>query len=188
MLSNVETFARLAVAIRGLPAGSALASASGAVRTPGVVELAPGRTLGDLAAIVGVVGDPRILVTGGWHGRWIEWDPAAVRTELTRAGLADLGGRWGAGAFVWIDRDIAPVAALAAIAGELAEGTAGQCGPCWRGLPEAASLIARAADGSGDWARVEQVLELVDGRGICAHPSASVAALRSALDLIGRLP
>ena len=25
----------------------------------------------------------------------------------------------------------------------------------------------------------------VDGRGICAHPSAAVAALRSALDLIG---
>ena len=188
LLSNAETFARMALAARGVVGGSALASASGAVRDPGVVELALTSTLGDLAAVAGgLVGTPRALIAGGWHGRWVPWDGLTEGTELTRTALAELGGRWGAGAFIWIPEDLAPWDALARITRELAEGTAGQCGPCFRGLPALADAIDRVPPGQGRPVELEVLLAQVDGRGICAHPSAAVAALRSALDLIDSL-
>jgi NADH:ubiquinone oxidoreductase subunit F (NADH-binding) len=186
MLSNAETFARMALAARGGADRSALASASGAVRDPGVVELPESSTLADLAAAAGgLVGSPGVLITGGWHGRWVPWDGLTAETELTRDALSELGGRWGAGAFVWIPEDLPTWDALAGVARELAEGTAGQCGPCWRGLPALADVIASATDARSHRVEIEGLMAQVDGRGICAHPSAAVAALRSALDLIG---
>ncbi len=186
LLSNAETFARMALAARDITDRSALASASGAVRDPGVVELPDTGTLADLAAVAGgLVGAPGALITGGWHGRWVPWDGLTAGTELTRDALAELGGRWGAGAFVWIPEDLPTWDALAGVARELAEGTAGQCGPCWRGLPAVARAIADAAAGTSRRADIEGLMAQVDGRGICAHPSAAVAAVRSALDLIG---
>lgn len=185
MLSNVETFARVALAIRGITLGSWLASASGAVRVPGVVELAPGASVADLgSAAGGVLGMPDVLITGGWHGRWVSWDSTVAGTPLGREGLASVGGRWGAGAFVWLPEDLDPLRALAGVAQVLAEGTAGQCGPCWRGLPAVAQLLGRVAAGELPLTSVEATLAQVDGRGICAHPSAAVAAVRSAMELI----
>lgn len=186
LLSNAETFARMALASRGVAGWSALTSASGAVRDPGVVELPDTGTLSDLAeAAGGLVGVPEVLITGGWHGRWVPWDGLTAGTELTRDALSELGGRWGAGAFVWIPQDLPVWDALSGIARELAEGTAGQCGPCWRGLPALAEVIAGAGDATSRRTEIEGLMAQVDGRGICAHPSAAVAALRSALDLIG---
>jgi NADH:ubiquinone oxidoreductase subunit F (NADH-binding) len=188
MLSNVETFARIAVASRGIESRSALVSASGAVRDPGVVELPEKWSLADVAlACGGVVGDPWVLITGGWHGRWAIWESSLAAAPLTRSGIAEAGGRWGAGAFVWIPEEIQPSEALVAIAHELAAGSAQQCGPCWRGLPELANQIERATLGAVDRAELESLMAAVDGRGLCAHPTAAVAALRGALDLIGEL-
>ena len=80
LLSNAETFARMALASRGVAGRSALASASGAVRDPGVVELPDSATLADLAAAAGgLVGAPEVLITGGWHGRWVPWDGLTAR-------------------------------------------------------------------------------------------------------------
>ncbi|HEX6887614.1 MAG TPA: NADH-ubiquinone oxidoreductase-F iron-sulfur binding region domain-containing protein [Candidatus Nanopelagicales bacterium] len=186
LLGNVETFARLAVAARGLPARSALASASGAVAGPGVVELPASRTLADLAAAAGgVVGEPTLLVAGGWHGRWIRWDGVAAAARLTHDDVALVGGRWGAGAFVWLPGDLDPVESLRVIAAELAAGSAGQCGPCWRGLPEVAVTLGHVAEGRVPRVAFEALVADVEGRGLCAHPTAAVAALRSALDAIG---
>lgn len=184
LLSNVETFARLAVAARGRRADSALASASGAVGSPGVVELPVTATLADLAASAGgVVGNPSALITGGWHGRWVTW-PAVADVPLTRAALAEVGGRWGAGAFVWIPEDLALDEALAGVAEELAAGTAGQCGPCWRGLPEVARTAVAVAQGAASVQALSDLLTEVDGRGICAHPGAAAQAIASAVGLI----
>jgi NADH:ubiquinone oxidoreductase subunit F (NADH-binding) len=185
MLSNVETFARVAVAARGITTQSALISASGAVHDPGVLELPTHWTLDDVvAACGGPVGDPEVLITGGWHGRWVIWDATTASARLTRSGVAGAGGRWGAGAFVWVPEDLDPLAVLAAVAAELAAGTAQQCGPCWRGLPEVAGQISRVAAGRGRRHDLDTLMDQVDGRGICAHPSAAVAALRSALELV----
>lgn len=187
-LSNVETFARLAVASRGWASGSALVSISGAVAQPGVVELDPEQTLG--AAVVragGPVGQPRSIICGGWHGAWTGWDSATAETPLTRDAVAAAGGRWGAGAFVLVPDVGDPLAVLSAVAGELADGTAGQCGPCWRGLPEIAQLLADRSSGqeredAGFDQRAGQLLEQVRGRGICAHPTAAAAAIQSGLE------
>lgn len=183
MVSNVETFARLAVAVRGLPADSALASASGAVGRVGVVELPVTASLADLAqAAGGTVGEPEALITGGWHGRWVAW-PQVSGAGLTRDGIAEAGGRWGAGAFVWVPGDLPLDAALAGVASELAAGTAGQCGPCWRGLPEVARSAVAVARGDQPMAELVSLLAEVDGRGICAHPGAAAQAIRSAVEL-----
>ncbi len=189
LLSNVETFARLALAARGIRRTSCLASASGAVARPGVVELNDTATMADLAAAAGgVAGRPTIVITGGWQGRWIPWDATSGATRLTRQAVARAGGRWGAGAFVWLPEDVPPAVALASIAWELAAATAGQCGPCRHGLPEIAGLIEQAARTGEGRDAIEQVMAQVDGRGMCAHPSATASALRSALELIGRGP
>ena len=187
LLSNAETFARMALASRGVAGRSALASASGAVRDPGVVELPDSSTLADLAAAAGgLVGAPEVLITGGWHGRWVPWDGLTAGTELTRDALSELGGRWGAGAFVWIPEDLPAWDALAGDRPRAGRGhgrpvrtlLAGAAGRCRRHRRRRGRDRAAAAE-------IEGLMAQVDGRGICAHPSAAVAALRSALDLIG---
>lgn len=178
-LSNTETFARLAAASRGQRGTSSLATVSGAVSSPGVVELPDDATLGRLAVEAGVVGSPSFLITGGWHGAWLRW-PATAHARLNREGLAGVGGRWGAGAFVWLPEDLDPREALAAIVAELAQASAGQCGPCVRGLPGLADALERARGSRQMTPEVERLLAAVDSRGLCAHPSATAAAVRSA--------
>lgn len=182
-LSNVETFARLAAVVRGDRRSTSLVTASGAVSAPGVMELLPEQTVADLAGLVGLVGQPRILVTGGWHGAWTEW-PSVAAALLTRDSLAAAGGRWGVGAFTWLPEDVAGRTVLAAMAQVLAQESAQQCGPCHRGLPAIADALAEAGT-SGDGPS-EALLAEVSGGGICSHPTASVAAIRSALAVIGR--
>ncbi len=181
LVSNVETFARLAVAIRGVGPTTALVSASGAVERPGVYELPRGATtLADVAAAAGVDLTTRFLITGGWHGSWVPWPGAGV-APLTWDGLAGVGGRWGAGAMVWLPSTVDPYDVLVALARTLADESAGQCGPCVAGLPALADALSRRVDPA-------HVLAEVDGRGLCAHPTATVAAVRSALTAIGEQP
>lgn len=183
-LSNTETFARLAVASRGDRRTSALVTVSGAVSRAGVLEVPDDITLERLAGAIGLIGSPSFLITGGWHGSWLRW-PAAGGARLNREGLAQVGGRWGAGALVWIPADLDPREALAAIVAELAGDSAGQCGPCVRGLPELAAASRRACRSRGMPPEVQRLLAAIDGRGLCAHPGATAAAVRSAWQAIG---
>lgn len=182
-LSNTETFARVATASRGDLRTSALVTVSGAVSQPGVLELPDDLTLGHLAAAVGLIRTPTVVITGGWHGAWLPW-PTTAGARLSRAGLAEVGGRWGAGAFVWLPEEIDPREALAAIVAELARASAGQCGPCVRGLPELAAALDRGTDAERMPPDVAELLTALDGRGLCAHPTATAAAVRSAWNVI----
>lgn len=177
-LSNVETFARLALASRGHTMTTALVTASGAVARPGVYEVPQEWTVADLAAAVGVVGDPDLVITGGWHGTWMLTRNLA-QVPLHRDRLADVGARWGAGAFVWLPAQVRPQRALAQVTRWLAAESAGQCGPCVAGLP----ALAAAVEGGS----VTHQLTDVEGRGLCAHPTATAAAVRSALAAMKQL-
>jgi NADH:ubiquinone oxidoreductase subunit F (NADH-binding) len=152
-----------------------------------VLELPAGSTLRDAVAAAGGLTEPvATVVTGGWHGRWVPWS-AAQDAVLSRAGLDQVGGRWGAGVFVLLAESLCPVAALAAVARTLAEGSSGQCGPCRVGLPQIASDLADVCAGvSGRLARDElrMSMDSLRGRGLCAHPTAAVDALSSALDSV----
>jgi NADH:ubiquinone oxidoreductase subunit F (NADH-binding) len=184
-LSNTETFARLAQASRGTVRTSALVTVSGSVARPGVLELDDTATLLDASQRAGLLDNPTLLITGGWHGRWVGWTDVVRSARLTHAGIDAVGGRWGVGAFMWVPPSVEPLSVLAAVARTMAAASAGQCGPCVRGLPELSDTLASAAArGSADVRAIEDLLTLIDGRGICAHPTASAAAVRSALAFV----
>ncbi len=185
-LSNVETLARLALAARGTTSVSALLTVSGAVGAPGVVELPTRATLADAVTAAGAASESvAAAVTGGWHGRWLDWSAAVQKTPLTRDGLAAVGGRWGAGIVVVVPAAVCPLAVVASVAGTLAEGSAGQCGPCRVGLPFVAAELRAAARGAAPAGPAvvvaEDALASLRGRGLCAHPTAAGEALLSAL-------
>lgn len=177
-LSNVETFARLAMASRGYVQTTALVTVSGAVTRPGVYEVPRTWTVAQLGEVAGALTQPDLIITGGWHGAW-----AAYRTvadiRLDPDSLAAAGARWGAGAFVWLPSDVRPQQVLARITQWLAAQSAGQCGPCVAGLPALADAVTTGT--------VTHQLADVDGRGLCAHPTATAAAVRSALGAIAAI-
>ncbi|MGK3899673.1 hypothetical protein ABI062_15660, partial [Enterococcus faecium] len=68
--------------------GTTLLTVSGAVASPGVLEVPLGTSLGTVAAAVGARPSQAVVI-GGYHGAWLAPDPAL---ELSRAGLSRAGG------------------------------------------------------------------------------------------------
>ena len=187
LLSNVETFARLALAARGACSASALLTVSGAVARPGVMECPTSATVSNaLTAAGGATEALSGVVTGGWHGTWLPWIEPVAEARLTRDGLAGVGGRWGAGILVALPSSTCPLDLVAAVARTLADGSAGQCGPCRAGLPFAAAELTAAAASpvalGPALVEASDALRSMQGRGLCAHPTAAAQALQSALD------
>jgi NADH:ubiquinone oxidoreductase subunit F (NADH-binding) len=174
MLSNVETFARLALAARGHRMSSSLVTVSGATAAAGVLEVSPAVTLGQVLRLAGADADLAAVITGGWHGTWLAPTPALLSTALNRAEMRAAGGHWGAGAIVAVGTRPCPVDVLMAIADYLVGAGARQCGPCILGLDRAREDLSRA----------EPVVDRVGGRGLCGHPAAAIAAMRSGQQLL----
>jgi len=63
--------------------------------------------------------------------------------------------------------------------------SAGQCGPCVRGLAAIAGALERAArlEGKDERARIRRWCAQVGGRGACHHPDGAVRFVASALDV-----
>ncbi|MGK5678281.1 NADH-ubiquinone oxidoreductase-F iron-sulfur binding region domain-containing protein [Actinoplanes sp. URMC 104] len=193
LVQNVETLAHLAMIARygagwfrtaGTPEepGTFLATVSGAVRAPGVIEAGYGVALGDLiAAAGGVTADLAAVLVGGYHGGWVPADPAL---RISRAALAPYGAGPGAGVIVALPVGACGLAETARIVGYLAGQVAGQCGPCVNGLPRLASTLGdlacfRARPGLPD--EVSRLARLVAGRGACRHPDGTARLIHSAL-------
>jgi NADH:ubiquinone oxidoreductase subunit F (NADH-binding) len=186
LLSNAETYAQLAVLARlgatrygsiGAPGepGSTLLTVSGAVSSPGVLEVPLGTSLSSVAAAVGA-GPSQAVLVGGYHGSWLAPDP---NLPLSRAGMAAAGGTLGAGVLAFVGSDTCALAELARVTQWLADQSAKQCGPCGFGLPAlAADLRALVAGQASAWARHAGQLA---GRGACAHPDGAVRFVRSGL-------
>ncbi|GAA2264950.1 MULTISPECIES: NADH-ubiquinone oxidoreductase-F iron-sulfur binding region domain-containing protein [Kitasatospora] len=194
LLSNAETWAQLAVAARLGPdayAAAGTATEPGTVlltvNRPGaeqlVVEVPAGSRLGTVLTGCGSAPGEGVLV-GGYHGAWLRPEDA-MDAPLSRAGLAELGGALGAGAIVALPADTCPLGEVARVTAWLAAESAGQCGPCRRGLPAAADALAVLAAGA-DAAAAETAryaVSATQGRGACAHPDGTARFVLSALEV-----
>ena len=209
LVQNVETLAHLALIGRY---GAAWFREAGTEAEPGTMlatlHLADGRTsvtevpLGtSLAGLLGLDGGPgpaeagaagpgvpsafgpvQAVLVGGYHGAWLP--AAAAALPLANAALRPLGAAVGAGVLAALPADRCGLAETARVARYLALESAGQCGPCFNGLPRIAAAMAHLAGPRPDpWARadLERWAGLVTGRGACHHPDGSVRFIRSAL-------
>ncbi len=174
MLSNVETFARLALAARGHTGTSSLVTVSGAVLDAGVMEFQPATPLGHVLRSAGADSDLAAVITGGWHGTWMRPDGNRLSTPTNRNAFGAAGWHWGAGALIAIPHDPCPVDVLHAITDYLVGEGAKQCGPCVLGLESARDDLAAS----------REVTDRVLGRGLCAHPTATISAIRSGQALL----
>jgi NADH:ubiquinone oxidoreductase subunit F (NADH-binding) len=195
LVSNVETLAHVALIARhgadwyrtvGQPddPGSSLITIGGAVRYPGVYEVEHGATLGSVIDDAGGVSEPaRAYLIGGYAGTWVD-GVAAAGVRLSNPQLGPLGASLGPGIVVALPESSCPVAETVRVATWLSDESAGQCGPCVRGLGAISGTLGdmntgRAGrDAYRDLARWSQ---LVTGRGACAHPDGAARFVTSSL-------
>lgn len=189
LVQNPETLAHVALIARHGPEwfrevgthahpGSALVTVSGAVVAPGVREMACGAPL---ASVLGGALEPlRAVLVGGCHGVWIG-------AEEIEALTLD-GGRLGAGVVVALGRSACPARELARTMAYLAGQSAGQCGPCFNGLPAIADLLVAMVAGRAPRdarRRLERWSGVLPGRGACHLPDGAVRLLESGLRVFG---
>ncbi|WP_327356069.1 NADH-ubiquinone oxidoreductase-F iron-sulfur binding region domain-containing protein [Streptomyces sp. NBC_01304] len=193
LLSNAETFAQLAVAARigaaryrhtGLfeEPGTVLLTLSGAVARPMVVEVPTGVPLRYVLQLAGAPPLPQGVLTGGYHGAWLD-SLTAHDAVVSRASLEALGGALGAGAVLPIGPETCPLGEALRVAQWLAAESSGQCGPCRLGLPAAAAGLADLLAGGGPAAleALREVTRAVNGRGACKHPDGAARFIDSTL-------
>lgn len=195
LVSNVETLAHLALLARhgvewfrsvgtATEPGTLLVTVSGSIQHPGVTEVAFGTTVGELLRVSGGPTEPLGgLVVGGYFGTWV--DPTVgASLPLTHAALRAEGGGLGAGIVIAVPSSACPVAETAHVMTYLAAQSAGQCGPCAKGLPAIAEVLVDLEHGRWNQSRDDALtrwLPLVAGRGACRHPDGAVRFATSLL-------
>jgi NADH:ubiquinone oxidoreductase subunit F (NADH-binding) len=191
LVHNVETLAHLALIARFGPhwfraagtadePGSMLCTLHQADGRRDVVETELGTPLRSLLTLDG---QTQAVLSGGYHGAWLTAADAAQLT-LSNADLRPEGAFVGAGVLVALPADRCGIAEAARVARYLALESAGQCGPCFNGLPRIAAAMYEIASPRPDPRAVTDMIrwaDLVEGRGACHHPDGSVRFIRSAL-------
>ncbi|MEV2274409.1 ferredoxin [Nocardiopsis sp. NPDC049922] len=186
LLSNAETFAHAALLALG---GAYRYSSVGTSEQPGTILL----TVGGSVVVEAPAGTPLVQVlhmcdvspgqavlVGGYHGSWLAPD-AVARASLSREGMAEVGGALGAGVVLPLSGATCPLGEVERVLRYLAGESAGQCGPCVRGLPALAESFAALVGGGGEPESVLTAAEVGEGKGACAHPDGSAVFARSAL-------
>lgn len=194
MISNVETFAHIALIARFGPdwfrqaglsnaPGTMLITTSGAVGSPGVYEVETGTLIGTALALSRVHQQVESVLVGGYFGSWHDVHEVTNR-PLSSAALRDIGAGPGAGVIVALPAEACGLRETARVLRWLAGQGAGQCGPCMFGLPAIAddfTQLATARPQGQLLDRLHRRLGVVSGRGACAHPDGAVRLARSAL-------
>jgi NADH:ubiquinone oxidoreductase subunit F (NADH-binding) len=198
LIQNPETLAQVALVARfgehwyrelGTSAdpGSALVTVSGAVRAPGVYEMAFGTPMTDLLeAAGGATEGLRALLVGGYFGTWVNAGEA-MRLRLAREDLRSVGCSLGSGVIIALGQGSCGLHETARVIDYLAEQSAGQCGPCLYGLRAVADGVAGLADGGsrGERDRILRWVSEIRGRGACHHPDGAVRFVASAISVFG---
>jgi NADH:ubiquinone oxidoreductase subunit F (NADH-binding) len=191
LVNNVETLAHLALIGRY---GAAWFRSVGTADEPGsmlttlhhadgsreVLEVPLGTGIADLLHLDG---RSQAVLIGGYHGAWL---PAAQAAQLplANAALRPLGVAVGAGVLAALPAGRCGVAETARVVRYLALESAGQCGPCFNGLPRMATALGSLAAPRPDpraRADLQRWAGLVVGRGACHHPEGTVRLVNSAL-------
>jgi NADH:ubiquinone oxidoreductase subunit F (NADH-binding) len=192
LVHNVETLAHMALIARH---GSEWFRSIGDVDEPGtmlltittpggttVAETATGTTVGAALEAVGhsFAASGAVLI-GGYFGTWVSREQA-WHLPLTHYAMRAAGGGLGAGILAALPAEgVCGLAEAARIAGYLARENAGQCGPCFNGLPAlAGGLTALATKGTVEPA-MSRWLSVIPRRGACAHPDGATRMIASAL-------
>jgi NADH:ubiquinone oxidoreductase subunit F (NADH-binding) len=182
LVQNVETLAHLALIARfggdwfrtvGDPAepGTQLFTVNGSV-----VEVPTGTGLSSLVDLTGL----QAVLVGGYFGTWLP----ARDVALTHRDLRAAGGALGAGIVLGLPLGSCGLLETARVAAYLAAQNAGQCGPCFNGLPAIASAVrSLALGGSFVEADLDRWLGIVPGRGACHHPDGAVRFVLSGLSV-----
>ncbi len=196
LVQNVETLANVALIARFGPGwfrglgtadepGTALVTLSGAVRSPGVYEVALGQTLQQLVDDAGgPAADLQAFLVGGFFGTWLSGRDAAA-ARLSDGELARYGAALGARAIVALPSTACGVAETARVARYLAAESAGQCGPCVHGLASVAEGLEQLMrrERHVDHGLVRRRLAAIAGRGACSHPDGAVKLVASAYEV-----
>ena len=191
LVQNVETLAHLALIARYGPGwfrsagtadepGSMLATLHQADGRMGVVETTLGTPIADLLRL-----PAQAVLVGGYHGAWLP-GAQAERLPLANAALRPLGAAVGAGVLAALPADRCGLAETARVVRYLALESAGQCGPCFNGLPRMAGALAELAGPRPNpqaYADLQRWSGLVAGRGACHHPDGTVRLVSSALQV-----
>ncbi len=196
LVQNVETLAHLALIARfgaewfrsvgpGDEPGTCLVTLSGAVKQPGIYEIAVGTTMLDLLGEAGWEASSQALLVGGYFGTWVAAGPAA-ELRFCRAELSRLGASPGSGVILVLGPAQCGLAEGARLVRWLAEESSGQCGPCVMGLPAIAGAMERLAEPAtaspGLVNQLRRWCDDVQGRGACHHPDGAVRLARSTLE------
>lgn len=200
LVDNVETLAHLALVARfgagwyrsvGTDAdpGSTLVTLSGAVRSPGVYEVAMGAPIGAIIeGAGGAIDQIEAVLVGGYFGTWISAEQAA-QTPFAAEALRAIGAGPGCGVVFALPKGACGLAESARVARWLADENAGQCGPCVHGLDAVAGQLAAVVDGGRSSLTAAEslgpLLSIIEGRGACRHPDGAVRFVRSALRVFG---
>ncbi len=200
LIQNPETLAQLALVARfgsrwyrelGTVAdpGSALVTITGAVRAPGVYELAFGTAMSELLAAAGGPSESlQALLVGGYFGTWMAASQA-TSLRLAREDLRSVGCTLGSGVLIALGESSCGLHESARVIAYLAAQSAGQCGPCVYGLRAIADAVGALAAGDAhpqDRDRVLRWTAEVRGRGACHHPDGAVRFVESALAVFGK--
>lgn len=191
LVQNVETLAHLALIARHGPAwfrtvgtadepGSMLCTVREADGSARIVEAALGSPLGTLLRLGPEV---RAVLAGGYHGGWLSIG-SARQASLCNASLRPAGTTIGAGILAALPAEYCGLAETARVARFLALESAGQCGPCFNGLPAIAAAlaaVARPRPAAGELTNLRRWAEVVTGRGACHHPDGTVRFVASSL-------
>jgi NADH:ubiquinone oxidoreductase subunit F (NADH-binding) len=195
LVNNVETLAHLALIARygagwftqtGTKAepGTRLLTVSGAVASPGVLEVETGTQLADAVQMCGGLNEaPAGFLIGGYFGGWVPPDTAG-ELRLSRAGLAGIGGALGAGVLIALPVSVCPLQEVSRVTQWLADQSARQCGPCMFGLPAVAGAVDALTRGqlpAAGHRRLDRWTREIPGRGACHHPDGTVRFVTTAL-------